>query len=134
MINSNGSNTTAAAAILAAQERGSLQGRTALVLGGTGPVGVRAAQLLVREGARVRLASRSSERRRRPPRWRRPSPAQIATGMSTATPSDVAAACEGVEVIIAAGSRGPGCSRPNSGGRSPRSKWPSISTRFRRRA
>jgi hypothetical protein len=104
MIDSNGSNTTAAAAVLAARKHGSLQGRTALVLGGTGPVGVRAAQLLVREGAKVRLASRSLERAQA-------TAASVAsshsgahvTGVSTATPSDVVATCAGVEVIIAAG-------------------------------
>ncbi len=104
MIDSNGSNTTAAAAVLAARKQFSLHGRTALVLGGTGPVGVRAAQLLVREGGAVRLASRSLERAQA-------TAASVAssqsgahvTGMSTATPSDLAAACERVEVIIAAG-------------------------------
>jgi methylenetetrahydrofolate/methylenetetrahydromethanopterin dehydrogenase (NADP+) len=104
MIDSNGSNTTAAAAVLAARKHGSLQGRTALVLGGTGPVGVRAAQLLVREGAKVRLASRSLERAQA-------TAASVAsshsgahvTGVSTATPSDVVATCAGVEFIIAAG-------------------------------
>jgi hypothetical protein len=101
MIDSNGSNTTAAAAVLAARKHGSLQGRTALVLGGTGPVGVRAAQLLVREGAKVRLASRSLERAQA-------TAASVAsshsgahvTGVSTATPSDVVATCAGVEFII----------------------------------
>lgn len=107
MIDSNGSNTTAAAAVLAARKHGSLQGRTALVLGGTGPVGVRAAQLMAREGARVRLASRSLERAQATAASvASPSGAMgegAITGVSTATPQNVAAACADVEVIIAAG-------------------------------
>ena len=104
MVDSNGSNTTAAAAVLAARKHGSLRDRAVLVLGGTGPVGVRAAQLLVREGARVRLASRSLERAQATAAsvGASQSGAHV-TGVSTATPSDVAAACEGAEVIIAAG-------------------------------
>lgn len=62
MLDSNGSNTTAAAAVLAAAKHLELRGTEALVLGGTGPVGLRAAQLLARSGANVRVASRSRDR------------------------------------------------------------------------
>lgn len=62
MLDPNGSNTTAAAAVLAASRHVSLRGTTATVLGGTGPVGRRAALLLAREGASVRVASRSRDR------------------------------------------------------------------------
>ncbi len=62
MIDSNGSSTTAAAAVLAARKHVALKGTTALVLGGAGPVGQRAAQLIAREGGTVLLASRSKER------------------------------------------------------------------------
>ncbi len=107
MIDSNGSNTTAAAAVLAARKHGSLQGRTALVLGGTGPVGVRAAQHLAREGARVRLGSRSLERAQATAASVTSASGATGegaiTGVSTATPQNVAAACADVEVIIAAG-------------------------------
>ncbi len=59
MMDSNGSNTTAAAAVLAARRHLDLSTTTAVILGGTGPVGFRAAQLLLSEGAKVRLVSRS---------------------------------------------------------------------------
>jgi hypothetical protein len=59
MMDSNGSNTTAAAAVRAAARHLELEGTTALVLGGTGPVGHRAAQILAMRGASVRVASRS---------------------------------------------------------------------------
>jgi hypothetical protein len=58
MLDSNGANTTAAAAVRAAARHMDLKGAPALVLGGTGPVGQRVARLLAHEGAEVRVASR----------------------------------------------------------------------------
>lgn len=62
MMDSNGSNTTAAAAVLSAAKHLELKGTQALVAGGTGPVGMRVAQLLVRAGAKVNLGSRKLDR------------------------------------------------------------------------
>ncbi|WP_166820204.1 NAD(P)-dependent methylenetetrahydromethanopterin dehydrogenase [Thalassoroseus pseudoceratinae] len=62
MMDSNGSNTTAAAAVLSARKHLDLSQCEALVLGGTGPVGMRVVQLLAMEGASVRIGSRSQER------------------------------------------------------------------------
>jgi hypothetical protein len=62
MMDSNGSNTTAAAAVRAAAKHLKLAETEALVLGGTGPVGHRAAQILASLGARVHVSSRSRER------------------------------------------------------------------------
>lgn len=62
MLDANGANTTAAAAVLAARKHLDLSKATAVVLAGTGPVGQRAARLLGREGATVRLGSRSEQR------------------------------------------------------------------------
>jgi len=58
----NGSNTTAAAAVvkLVRAAGGDVRGRRALVLAGTGPVGTRAAGLLLRLGAEVRITSRAA--------------------------------------------------------------------------
>lgn len=64
MMDSNGSNTTASAAVLAARKHMELKGVHALVAGGTGPVGQRVAQLLVRAGAHVNLGSRTLDRAR----------------------------------------------------------------------
>ena len=58
LMDSNGSNTTAAAAVFAASKHIDLKVSTAVVLGGTGPVGHRAAQILASQGAEVRVASR----------------------------------------------------------------------------
>lgn len=62
MMDSNGSNTTAAAAVLCGLKHLDANQTTATILGGTGPVGLRAAQILSGLGARVRLVSRSEER------------------------------------------------------------------------
>lgn len=58
MLDSNGSNTTAAAAVAKLLSGGPIAGKRAVVLAGTGPVGQRAAVMLAREGARVAITSR----------------------------------------------------------------------------
>ncbi len=58
MLDANGANTTAAAAVRAASRHLELKGAKAIVLGATGPVGQRVARLLAGEGAEVRVGSR----------------------------------------------------------------------------
>jgi hypothetical protein len=107
MMDSNGSNTTAAAAVLAANKHVDLSGRLALVLGGTGPVGQRAAQLLAREGARVRLASRSLERANAAAAAiRKAVPNADVDAVAAGSGPDLEAATQGVDVLIAAGAAG----------------------------
>jgi 5,10-methylene-tetrahydrofolate dehydrogenase/methenyl tetrahydrofolate cyclohydrolase len=62
MMDSNGCNTTAAAAVVAAAKHVELKGSQAVVLGGTGPVGQRVAQILASQGSAVRVASRSQQK------------------------------------------------------------------------
>jgi threonine dehydrogenase-like Zn-dependent dehydrogenase len=62
MLDPNGSNTTAAAGVALLAKATKLKGKKAVVLAGTGPVGMRAAALLAQEGAEVSLTSRSKER------------------------------------------------------------------------
>lgn len=64
MMDSNGCNTTAAAAVARLGSVVALKGARAVILAGTGPVGLRAAVLLAREGAAVTLTSRSLDRAR----------------------------------------------------------------------
>ena len=59
MLDSNGSNTTAAAAVAKIESSTSLTGKKAVILGGTGPVGQRAAAMLALEGADVTITSRT---------------------------------------------------------------------------
>jgi hypothetical protein len=58
MLDSNGSNTTAAACVAKLESSGVLAGKKAVVLAGTGPVGQRAAAMLALEGADVTITSR----------------------------------------------------------------------------
>lgn len=62
MLDSNGSNTTAAAGVAKLGTSGPLEGKKAVILAGTGPVGQRAAVMLAKEGANVYLTSRTVER------------------------------------------------------------------------
>src|SRR5438270_747395 len=62
LLDSNGANTTAAAAVRAAGRHLDLSQADALVLGGTGPVGQRVARLLAKHGAHVRIGSRAKDR------------------------------------------------------------------------
>ena len=106
MLDSNGSNTTAVAAVTRmATAVGDLSGRRAVVTAGTGPVGMRAAGLLAKAGARVTLTSR-----------REAEPAFL-TALSQRfggdvraivlnSAADAATALEGAEVLISAGPAG----------------------------
>lgn len=62
MLDSNGSNTTAAAAVAKLGSSGVLANKKAVVLAGSGPVGQRAAAMLAMEGAEVVLTARSFAR------------------------------------------------------------------------
>jgi len=62
MLDSNGSNTTAVAAVVKIEETlGDLRGKKVVILAGTGPVGQRAAGLLAKDGAHVTITSRKPE-------------------------------------------------------------------------
>jgi hypothetical protein len=107
LLDANGANTTAAAAVLAAAKHVDLRGATATVLGGTGPVGQRAARLLMRQGAVVRLGSRDLARAQDAASR---IAAQVQAGSLTAvkcsSAPDTAAAIDGAQVVIAAGAAG----------------------------
>jgi methylenetetrahydrofolate/methylenetetrahydromethanopterin dehydrogenase (NADP+) len=62
MLDSNGANTTAVAAVLSAAKHIKLSDCNALVLGGTGPVGQRVARLVLGQGGRVTVSSRNAQR------------------------------------------------------------------------
>ena len=107
MLDSNGANTTAAAAALAAAKHVPLKGAQALVLAATGPVGSRVVRLLAGEGAHVRVASRNRERAEAVAR----SVAETVKGGSlqaceVVSPGGLAQALDGVQILIAAGAPG----------------------------
>jgi methylenetetrahydrofolate/methylenetetrahydromethanopterin dehydrogenase (NADP+) len=62
MLDSNGANTTAAAAVRAAARHLDLSSAKSLVLGGTGPVGQRVVRLLAKHGGHVRVGSRAKDK------------------------------------------------------------------------
>ncbi|MEX0678829.1 MAG: NAD(P)-dependent methylenetetrahydromethanopterin dehydrogenase [Pirellulales bacterium] len=107
MLDSNGANTTAAAAVLTAAKHGSLEGSDALVLAATGPVGSRVVRLLAREGSRVRVGSRSRARAEAVCQAvaARTSGVEV-TAIETTSPAQMAAALETAQILIAAGAPG----------------------------
>jgi hypothetical protein len=107
MMDSNGCNTTAAAAIASARKHLKLAECRAVVLGSTGPVGIRAAELLALEKAQVTLVSRTIDRAESACRAIRTKleNAQV-TAASASIPSEFEALCQDSELIIAAGAAG----------------------------
>jgi hypothetical protein len=107
MMDANGANTTAAAAVLLAGKHVALAGTTALVLGATGPVGQRAVRLLARQGAKVHVGSRAVQRAKNVCETvRKIAPSANLTPHGTLTPNEIAAALNGAQVVIAAGAAG----------------------------
>ena len=106
MLDSNGSNTIAGR-VRAASKHMDLGQARALVLGGTGPVGQRVARLLARQGAHVRVGSRSVERAKtvcEAIKARLPN-ARVEP-VATASSADGPKALEGRDLVIAAGAAG----------------------------
>jgi NAD(P)-dependent dehydrogenase (short-subunit alcohol dehydrogenase family) len=107
MLDSNGSNTTAAAAVRAAVKHMDIGSSQALVLGGTGPVGQRAALLLARNGAHVRIGSRQVEKAESICKLIRSQiPNAQVEAVQTASSSDGPRALDGRDLVIAAGAAG----------------------------
>jgi NAD(P)-dependent dehydrogenase (short-subunit alcohol dehydrogenase family) len=107
MLDSNGSNTTAAAAVRAASRHIDLSGATALVLGGTGPVGQRVARLLAKAGAHVRVGSRRKDRAQATcDRILAHLPRARIEAVNVSSDSDAPTALDGCSLIVAAGAAG----------------------------
>ncbi len=107
MMDANGANTTAAAAVLAVEKHLPLRDAAVLVLAATGPVGQRVVRLLAREGTQVRVASRNLTRAQAV------CDAVTATAgaanlqaVATASEDDTRRAIEGVQGVVAAGAAG----------------------------
>ena len=106
MLDSNGSNTTAAAGVALLAKGRSLKGKKAVVLGGTGPVGMRAAGFLGMEGCDVTITSRTKERA--------DAAAEVigkrfgieVKGVAGGTDEERAAACKDANIVYAAGAIG----------------------------
>lgn len=107
MMDSNGCNTTAAAAVVAAKKHLTLAETSALVLGGTGPVGQRVAQLLAAEGSAVTLVSRSEDRAATAcDAIREKTDSGTLTPAGASTAEEFQSLCSGKQLVVAAGAAG----------------------------
>jgi hypothetical protein len=107
LLDANGANTTAAAAVRAAARHVDLKTAKALVLAGTGPVGQRAGLLLARQGAEVRVGSRQQAKSAAAcEAIRAKVPEAKLEPVAAGTPDEVKMALVGQNVVIAAGAAG----------------------------
>jgi methylenetetrahydrofolate/methylenetetrahydromethanopterin dehydrogenase (NADP+) len=107
MLDSNGANTTAAAAVLSARKHFHLRRCVVLVLAATGPVGQRVVRLLDQEGASIRVASRQLSRAQRVcDDLRKTAVDADFTAFETRDNDTLLAALRDAEVVIAAGAPG----------------------------
>jgi hypothetical protein len=104
MLDSNGANTTAAAAVLAARKHVELRGAMATVLAATGPVGRRIVRLLAREGTAVRVGSRKLDSAERVcAEIRAAVPGAVVEAVATREDANVRAAVDGAQILFTAG-------------------------------
>lgn len=108
LFDANGSNTTAAAAVLAALEGsgGSVDGIKAAVLAGTGPVGQRVARLLSRLGADVAVGSRALDRASSTATSIASVTGKSLSAFSTSSDADLVTGLSGASIVVAAGAAG----------------------------
>ncbi len=106
MLDSNGCNTTSAAGVALLNKESSLQGKTAVVLAGTGPVGQRAAVLLAISGANVRLTSRKQSRSVEACDEMQERFGVEMTPMQASDDDSIAAALDGAQVVFGAAKAG----------------------------
>ena len=107
MLDSNGSNTTAVAAVVKIEQAvGDVKGKRVVVLGGTGPVGQRAAGLLAKAGAQVTLTSRKSEQGEKSRQFVNARFNVRVESAAVADPSQVPLVLEGVQILLNAGAAG----------------------------
>lgn len=109
MLDSNGSNTTAAAAVAWLAHKasgGSLAGKRAVVLAGTGPVGQRAAAMLAREGAKVAITGRDAERTAQIARAIGERAGAEIEALAAPDPASRVQAIEGAQIVLATGAGG----------------------------
>ena len=107
MLDSNGSNTTAVAAVVKIEQAvADVKGKKVVVLGGTGPVGQRAAGLLAKAGARVTITSRKPEQGEKSRQFVN---ARFGVQVESATLADAAQlprVLDGVNIFLNAGAAG----------------------------
>ena len=108
----NGSNTTAAAAVLCAQAETDLGGKNVTILGGTGPVGQRIARLIggiassTNPPSSIRLGSRSLEKSQGVCEYLAKVTGFQYTPFKTSSPELIRESVQGADIVFAAGAAG----------------------------
>lgn len=106
MLDSNGCNTTAAAAVASITSQGRIAGKKAVVLAGTGPLGQRASVLLAQEGADIILTSRRQERADAACTDMKRRFGVSMVGQQVTDAEATAAVLEGAQIVLATGTPG----------------------------
>ena len=107
MLDSNGSNTTAVAAVVKIEETlGDLSGKKVVILAGTGPVGQRAAGLLASDGAHVTITSRKPEQGEKARQFISARFNVQVEAFTLNDPSQLPGVLEGAEVLLNSGPAG----------------------------
>jgi len=106
MADPNGSNTTAVAAVLKIVRAVPVAGKRAVIFAGTGPVGVRAATLLAKEGCRVAITSRTLDRAQSTSQSIRERFKLDVTPLEVRDDVTTARALEGAHIILTTGAAG----------------------------
>lgn len=106
MLDCNGCNTTAAAAVAGILQGGAVGGKQAVILAGTGPVGSRAAVMLAREGANVAITSRNRERSAETCRYLKDRFGVDVEPLAAASREDRAAIVREARIILSTGAAG----------------------------
>ncbi len=106
MLDSNGCSTTSAALVTKILSLTEVGGKRALVLAGTGPVGMRVAALLAQEGAQVGITSRKMERARSLCERLKEAFGAEVIPYETSSEDDLRQALEGVHVLVDTGAAG----------------------------
>ena len=108
----NGSNTTAAAAVICAQKHIDLSGQTITILAGTGPVGQRIAQIIAGPGTKasnppsIRVCSRQLDKAKTICELLSTKSDGDFVATATGTPDEACAAVAEADVVFAAGAAG----------------------------
>ncbi|RLC67305.1 MAG: methylenetetrahydromethanopterin dehydrogenase [Chloroflexi bacterium] len=106
MMDSNGCNTTAAAAVVKILSAAELEDEKVVVLAGTGPVGLRAAAFFAQEGADVSLTSRRLEKAQAACDSIQERFGVAVTPAAASDEAGVRRALEGVHAVLCAGAAG----------------------------
>lgn len=110
MLDSNGCNTTAAAAVVCAMQHLDAQGTDALILAGTGPVGMRTARILAMLGSNVTISSRTQEKAEQCAKLVSSQldhdKSHLVQGCSIASTEDLSRVLPGKQLVIATGAAG----------------------------